>query len=92
MPMWIGASLLFSAQPFRFAVMLREKEDTELKPVFTEGDTTYIYVKVVFGEPTLTEERKLVFVGTLEAQRQRDNGYGVFEPFGACVPRLLWSV
>ena len=50
MPMWIGASLLFSAQPFRFAVMLREKEDTELKPVFTEGDTTYIYVKVHFGE------------------------------------------
>ena len=32
----------------RFAVMLREKEDTELKPVFTEGDTTYIYVKVRF--------------------------------------------
>ena len=29
----------------RFAVMLREKEDTELKPVITEGDTTYIYVK-----------------------------------------------
>ena len=34
----------------RFAVMLREKEDTELKPVTTEGDTTYIYVKVVFGK------------------------------------------
>jgi len=30
--------------------MLREKEDTELKPVTTEGDTTYIYVKVVFGK------------------------------------------
>ena len=30
----------------RFAVMLREKEDTELKPVITEGDTTYIFVKV----------------------------------------------
>lgn len=28
--------------------MLREKEDTELKPVITEGDTTYIYVKVFF--------------------------------------------
>lgn len=34
----------------RFAVMLREKEDTELKPVTTEGDTTYIYVKVAFGK------------------------------------------
>ena len=33
----------------RSAVMLREKEDTELKPVITEGDTTYIYVKVVFA-------------------------------------------
>ena len=30
----------------RFAVMLREKEDTELKPVTTEGDITYIFVKV----------------------------------------------
>ena len=30
--------------------MLREKEDTELKPVTTEGDTTYIYVKEVFGK------------------------------------------
>lgn len=50
MQTWIGASLLFFCQPFRFAVMLREKEDTELKPVFTEGDTTYIYVKVHFGE------------------------------------------
>lgn len=28
--------------------MLREKEDTELKPVIAEGDTTYIYVKVFF--------------------------------------------
>lgn len=36
----------------RFAVMLREKEDTELKPVFTEGDTTYIYVKVRFIQNT----------------------------------------
>ena len=36
----------------RFAVMLREKEDTELKPVFTEGDTTYIYVKVRFVRNT----------------------------------------
>ena len=34
----------------RFAVMLREKEDTELKPVITEGDTTYIYVKVIIPE------------------------------------------
>ena len=31
----------------RFATMLREKEDTELKPVTTEGDTTFIYVKVI---------------------------------------------
>lgn len=30
--------------------MLREKEDTELKPVITEGDTTYIYVKVIIPE------------------------------------------
>ena len=36
----------------RFAVMLREKEDTELKPVFTEGGTTYIYVKVRFIQNT----------------------------------------
>ena len=28
--------------------MLREKEDTELKPVTTEGDITYIYVKSSF--------------------------------------------
>ena len=28
--------------------MLREKEDTELKPVTTEGDITYIYVKASF--------------------------------------------
>lgn len=45
---WIGTCFSRSPLTGRFAVMLREKEDTELKPVITEGDTTYIYVKVFF--------------------------------------------
>ena len=42
--------------------MLREKEDTELKPVTTEGDITYIYVKVNLKMTSHWVEWKLVFI------------------------------
>ena len=42
--------------------MLREKEDTELKPVTTEGDITYIYVKASFVICCNIVERQSLFI------------------------------
>lgn len=61
----------------RFAVMLREKEDTELKPVTTEGDITYIYVMVQIGKVVWFEEWKSVPTGSDEAKCKCHNGNGV---------------
>ena len=47
--------------------MLREKEDTELKPVTTEGDITYIYVKVRFEKSVYGIEWKSVLVSSYKA-------------------------
>lgn len=47
--------------------MLREKEDTELKPVTTEGDITYIYVKVKSVRKSDCIEWKLVFISSHKA-------------------------
>ena len=47
--------------------MLREKEDTELKPVTTEGDITYIYVKVNLRLRDDWVEWKLVFISIDQA-------------------------
>jgi AP-1 complex subunit mu len=37
---------MFSAFFCRFSLHIQEKEETELRPVFTEDGITYIYIKV----------------------------------------------
>ena len=54
--------------------MLREKEDTELKPVTTEGDITYIYVMVQIGRNGWCEEWKSVLASSDEAKCKCYNG------------------
>ena len=82
MPLWKGVYCVNSFILCRFAVMLREKEDTELKPVSTEDDITYIYVKVGFVVEVFRIEWKSVSSCPDKAERECDDGDGVPEPFG----------
>ena len=57
--------------------MLREKEDTELKPVTTEGDITYIYVKASFVILHNIIEWPSLSISLNKAQCKCHYGYGI---------------
>lgn len=40
----------------RFSMHIQEKDEMELRPVFTEEGITYIYIKVSHMQPSLDNE------------------------------------
>lgn len=55
-----------SAELARFSLHIQEKDEMELRPVFTEDGITFVYIKVIFD--VIVFYMKLMFLGNLVQQ------------------------